>query len=145
MHLQQTKRGSRESGGPQYYFHDLIPEVKKHLRKKGVVHVALVTPYGATKSDYLAVATDKKLDKRNRPILGNVGHDRIQQGYAEGSIGESIWDWYRLQSGDFERIDVDIEIRDKAFYVTPLVCKYANSSKSVTLRNSGTKSHPKSY
>lgn len=133
MHLQQTKRGSRESGGPQYYFHDLIPEVKKHLRKKGAVRVALVTPYGATKSDYLAVAEDKKLNKRNRPIPGQVGHDRIQQGYAEGSIGESIRDWFRLPSGDFERIDVDIEIRDNAFYVTPLICKYANSAKRVTL------------
>jgi len=133
MHLQQTKRASRESGGPQYYFHDLTPEVRRHLRRKGAVHVALVTPYGATKSDYLAVAADKKLNKRNNPVPGQVGHDRIQQGYAEGSIGESIRDWYRLPPGDFERIDVDIEIRDQVFYVTPLICKYAGSAKSVNL------------
>jgi hypothetical protein len=133
MHLQQTKRGSRESGGPQYYFHDLLPEVKRHLRKKGAVKVALVTPYGATKSDYIAVAEDKKLNTLNKPVPGQVGHDRIQQGNARESIGESIREWYRLPQGDFERIDVNIEIRDKSFYVTPLVCKYANSSKNLKL------------
>ncbi len=56
MHLQQTKRESRGSGGPQYYFHDLTPEVKEHLRKQGVVQVALVTPYGATKTHYIVLA-----------------------------------------------------------------------------------------
>jgi hypothetical protein len=133
MHLQQTKRDSRDTGGPQYYFHDLDPTVKKHLRRKGAVKVALVTPYGATKTDYIAVSTDRKIDKRYRPIPGKVGHDRIQQGKAECSIGESIRDWYRLSTGDFERIDVNIEIRDRAFYVTPTACKYANSSKTITI------------
>lgn len=133
MHLQQTKRDSRDTGGPQYYFHDLEPAVKKHLRRKGAVKVALVTPYGATKTDYVAVSTDRKLDKRYRPIPGKVGHDRIQQGKAECSIGESIRDWYRLSTGDFERIDVSIEIRDRAFYVTPTSCKYAKPSKTISL------------
>jgi hypothetical protein len=89
MHLQQTKRLSRETGGPQYYFHHLTDPVKTFLRKKGAVRVALVTPYGATKSDYFAVSTDSKLDAKQRPIRGNVGHDRIQQGLAAESIGES--------------------------------------------------------
>lgn len=133
MHLQQTKRQSRDTGGPQYYFHDLTPEVRKHLRKKGAIRVALVTPYGATKSDYIAVDKDKKFDSRNRLVKGQVGHDRIQQGYAEESIGESIRDWYQLQNGDFERIDVDIEIRDNSFYITPLACKYADVSKKIRL------------
>jgi hypothetical protein len=62
MHLQQTKRGSLASGGPQYYLHDLTPEVRKELRKRGNVPVALVTPYGATKSDYVAVDRDRKLN-----------------------------------------------------------------------------------
>ncbi len=133
MHLQQTKRASRKTGGPQYYFHDLTPEVKKYLRKKGAVRVALVTPYGATKSVYVAVGTEHKLDKRNRPVPGKVGHDRIQQGRARESIGESIRDWYRLRPGDFERIDVDIEIRDLAFYITPLKCKYADKDKTIII------------
>jgi hypothetical protein len=129
MHLQQTKRGSRDSGGPQYYFHGLTPSIKKHLRKHGIVQVALVTPYGATKSDYLAVSKDRKLDSKMRPVAGSVGHDRIQQGAAGESIGESIRKWYNLPPGDFEKIAVDIEIRDEAFYVTPLEYKYASSAK----------------
>ena len=44
MHLQQTKRGSRLKGGPQYYFHDLTDPVKTYLRKKGAVRLALCTP-----------------------------------------------------------------------------------------------------
>lgn len=125
MHLQQTKRGSRGTGGPQYYFHDLSDAVKTYLRAKGAVRVALVTPYGATKSEYLAVSENRKLDADFRPISGAVGHDRIQQARAAQSIGESIRVWYNLPTGDFERIDVDIEIVDDVFYVTPLRYKYA--------------------
>jgi len=129
MHLQQTKRGSRETGGPQYYFHELPEAVKTFLRKKGAVRVGLVTPYGATKSDYFAVSTVHKLDHKQRPVPGNVGHDRIQQGLAAESIGEAIRMWYQLPPGDFERIDVDIDIRDDVFYLTPLKFKYANRPK----------------
>jgi hypothetical protein len=129
MHLQQTKRGSRETGGPQYYFHDLPEVVKVYLRKKGAVRVALNTPYGATKSDYFAVSADYKLDARQKPVRGKVGHDRIQQGRAIASIGESIRFWYKLPAGDFERIDLDIEIREDVFYLTPLAYKYAGGDK----------------
>src|SRR5437588_719862 len=104
MHLQQTKRESRGSGGPQYYFHELTDVVKTYLRSKGAVRVALVTPYGATKTDYFAVSTDRKLDGQQKPIPGNVGHDRIQQGRAAQSIGEAIRLWYNLAKGNFERI-----------------------------------------
>lgn len=129
MHLQQTKRGSRQTGGPQYYFHNLTPEVKTYLRTHGVARVALVTPYGATLSDYLAVSTDRKLNSALDPVPGRVGHDRIQQGRAIESMGEAIREWYRLPSGDFEWIEVDIEIRDNAFYLAPLVCKYVSSTR----------------
>jgi len=70
MHLQQTKRGSIQSGGPQYYFHELTDAVKTYLRAKGAVSVALVTPYGATKSDYVAVSTDRKLDAKGHITAG---------------------------------------------------------------------------
>ena len=119
MHLQQTKRDSRGSGGPQYYFHSLTDAVKTYLRAKGAVQVALVTPYGATKSDYFAVSLDKKLDKQLQVVPGNVGHDRIQQGNAQESIGEAIRIWYKLPPGDFERIGIDIDIIDDVFYLTP--------------------------
>jgi len=125
MHLQQTKRASIETGGPQYYFHDLTEPVKTYLRAKGAVRVALITPYGATKTEYFAVSTDRKLDAQQKPIPGNVGHDRIQQGRAAQSVGEAIRLWYKLPVGNFERIDVEIEFRDDAFYLTPLSCKYA--------------------
>ena len=129
MHLQQTKRGSLASGGPQYYFHDLTDPIKTYLRHKGAVRVALLTPYGATKSDYYAVSKDHKFDAQRKVIAGKVGHDRIQQGHAGESIGESIRKWFNLAAGDFERIDVNIEIVDEAFYLTPLRYKYANQTR----------------
>lgn len=134
MHLQQTKRGSRGTGGPQYYFHNLTGAVKTYLREQGAVRVALVTPYGATKSDYFAVSKDHKLGEKQKPVPGNVGHDRIQQGQAGESIGEAIRIWYKLPTGDFERINIDIEIIDDVFYLTPLTYKYANGVKEKEIR-----------
>lgn len=133
MHLQQTKRGSRESGGPQYYFHNLSEAVKTYLRKKGTVRVALVTPYGATKTDFSALGKDHKFDAKRKIVSGNVGHDRIQQGKAESSIGESIRWWYNLKRGDFERIDVDIQVVDDCFYLTPVKVKYAAKGRELQL------------
>jgi hypothetical protein len=134
MHLQQTKRASRATGGPQYYFHDLTEPVKLYLRQKGAVQVALMTPYGATKSHFFAVSHDRKLGKGNKPIPGKVGHDRIQQGQAGESIGEAIRHWYNLPEGDFERVDVDIEVVENAFYVTPLYYKLAHGNKPFPIR-----------
>src|SRR5205809_2178848 len=108
MHLQQTKRGSAASGGPQYYFHDMSGVAKTFLRARGAVPVALITPYGATKSNFFAVSAEHKLDNRLRPVPGSVGHDRIQQGTATESIGEAIREWYNLPAGQFERIDIDL-------------------------------------
>lgn len=133
MHLQQTKRASRATGGPQYYFHDLTEHVKVYLRKKGVVPVALVTPYGATISHFFAVGKDHKLGKGQKPERGQVGHDRIQQGTARQSIGEDIRYWYNLESGDFERIDVLIDIVDDRFYVIPTHYKMALSRRTHTI------------
>jgi hypothetical protein len=133
MHLQQTKRESIKSGGPQYYFHDLSEAVKIYLRKKGAVKVALVTPYGATKTNFYAVGKDHKIDVRGKVVAGSVGHDRIQQGRAESSIGESIRTWYNLKGGDFERIDVGIETYDDCFYLTPIKTKYAVKGREQNL------------
>jgi hypothetical protein len=132
MHLQQTKRGSRASGGPQYYFHTLSEAISTYLRKKGAVPVALVTPYGATRSDFFAVGKDHKLDG-NKVVAGKVGHDRIQQAGAAASIGEAIRDWYCLKTGDFQRIDVDIQIIDDIFYVAPTVCYFTEGKRGVNL------------
>jgi len=110
MHLQQTKRGSRSSGGPQYYFHDLTEEVLTFLRSKKAVPVALMTPYGITSSRFMALHKDFKLEG-GRVVSGKVGHDRIQQAAASESIGESIRKWFDLPKRvDFERIDIEVEI-----------------------------------
>lgn len=133
MHLQQTKRASVASGGPQYYFHDMPDMAKTYLRKHGAVRVALVTPYGATKSDFFAVGAAHKLGKNLRPEAGSVGHDRIQQGHASMSIGEAVRTWYKLSSGQFERIDIDLDILDDVFYIRPTRCKYSASGRAKTI------------
>lgn len=134
MHLQQTKRGSRDTGGPQYYFHNLTGPVRTFLREKGAVRVALMTPYGATKTEYFAVGKDHKFDQDGKIVDGKVGHDRIQQGKASESIGESIRWWYNLSKGDFERIDIEIDIIDEDFYLTPIKCKLVNSKREIIIK-----------
>lgn len=130
MHLQQTKRESRKSGGPQYWLSDQTQDVRDQLQAKGAMPVALVTPYGATKTSYVALRRDLKLDPKTRKVVSaNAQHDRIQQGGADESIGEAIRSWYHLPAGDFERIDIDIHLRDDAFYVTPLACKFVGVKK----------------
>ncbi len=126
MHLQQTKRGSRKTGGPQCYFHDLSEEIVHFLRHKKAVPVALVTPYGATRSAFRALSLDAKLSPDGNVVGGRVGHDRIQQAEAGESIGEAIRRWYKLPAGDFERVDVEIRIIDAKFYLTPVGYKYAD-------------------
>ena len=134
MHLQQTKKGSIKTGGPQYYFHDLDDSVRLYLRKKGKVPVALVTPYGATKSDFFALGKDHKLGPDGAVVPGRVGHDRIQQGGAAKSIGEDIRHWYRLKTGNLDRIDLDVQVVDDIFYLKPLRCRYASKPvKSIDL------------
>ena len=62
-----------------------------------------------------------------------MGHDRIQQGKAESSIGESIRKWFNLKDGDFERIDVDIQVYDHSFYLTPFSAKYAAKGREQSI------------
>ncbi|MCX7012405.1 MAG: hypothetical protein NTW86_07565 [Candidatus Sumerlaeota bacterium] len=114
MHLQQTKAESRASGGPQYYFRNLPDPVKEFLRKRGACPVVLQTPYGIAKSPFTAVDRDHKIGKDGRPVAGKVGHDRIQQGDGDQSIGEAIRYWYGISGGqDFERIELD---RDRVIH-----------------------------
>lgn len=92
-----------------------------------------MTPYGATKTDYFAVGKDHKFDLKGGIVEGKVGHDRIQQGVASESIGESIRRWYKLSKGDFERIDIEIDIIDEDFYLTPFKCKLVHSKREISL------------
>jgi len=133
MHLQQTKVESRASGGPQYYFHDLPEHVKGYLRRKGACPVVLTTPYGIAKSPFMAVGKDHKL-ANSKIVAGNVGHDRIQQASADCSIGEAIRNWYNLKTGDFERIDVEVDIhKDGHFILTPMVALLRDAKRAIPL------------
>ena len=107
MHLQQTKAESRASGGPQYYFHDVPKPVKEFLRNRGACPVVLQTPYGIASSPFMAVDRDHKLGKDGRPVPGKVGHDRIQQGSGEHSIGEAIRYWYGI-SGEGRCLSIGV-------------------------------------
>jgi hypothetical protein len=134
MHLQQTKRGSRATGGPQYYLHTPTDEVSQYLRSKKAVPVALVTPYGATPSKFMALSADAKLQGDGEVVEGKVKHDRIQQAAAGESIGEAIRRWYKLPAGDFKRIDVEIQILDAKFYLSPVSYKYAAKGQPRTIQ-----------
>ena len=92
--------------------------------------MALLTPYGATPSTFMALSVDAKLGENGEVTAGRVGHDRIQQAGAGESIGEAIRYWYKLRSGDFERIDVEIDVIDDKFYLTPVGYKYASGAKA---------------
>ena len=111
-------------------FRPILTQLRRTCtRTEGAVPVALVTPYGATKSDFFAVGAYHKLGKGKKIGPGNVGHDRIQQGHAGQSIGEEIRHWYNLPTGDFERIDVEIETLDDMLYLTPRSYKLASEVK----------------
>lgn len=134
MHLQQTKYTSRKTGGPQYYLQEPTEEALHYLRHKKVVPVALVTPYGATPSEFRALSGDAKLGPDDAALTGRVGHERIQQAQAGESIGEAIRRWYRLPSGDFERVAVEMPIIDSKFYLTPIGYKYRSQSRTTTIQ-----------
>ncbi len=135
MHLQQTKSGSRETGGPQYHFHDVPPVIKEYLRKKGACEVVLQTPYVIAGSPFMAVSRDHKLTSSGKATRGSVGHDRIQQAKADESIGESIRHWYGLPAeSDFERIDVDVNIHKEGhFILIPISAKLRGKKREIPI------------
>ena len=132
MHLQQTKVGSRATGGPQYYFHSVSAHVKEFLRKRGACPVVLQTPYGIASSSFTAVWRDHKISGAGKIVAGKVGHDRIQ---GEESIGEAIRYWYGLKGGrDFERIDLDATIHpDGHFILIPTAVTMRGAKRAQTL------------
>ena len=132
MHLQQTKVGSRATGGPQYYFHSVSAHVKEFLRKRGACPVVLQTPYGIASSSFMAVGRDHKISGAGKIVAGKVGHDRIQ---GEESIGEAIRYWYGLKGGrDFERIDLDATIHpDGHFILIPTAVTMRGAKRAQTL------------
>ena len=135
MHLQQTKLASRDTGGPQYYFHGVPEPVKDFLRRKGACPVVLQTPYGIARSSFMAVGRDHKLPRGGRVMAGRVGHDRIQQASGEESIGEAIRHWYGLAvRRDFESIEVEATIHPEGHFVlTPTAVTMRGAKRPVAL------------
>ena len=135
MHLQQTKAGSRKTGGPQYFFSDLTGPVHEYLRSHKACPVVLQTPYGIAKSPFVAVDKDHKIGAQGEILPGNAQHDRIQAGGSERSIGEEIRYWYGLKSGqDFERIDVEVSIHDEGhFILQPTAVKMRVAKRPIRL------------
>ena len=131
MHISQTKDASLESGGPQYYLHDVPDHVREFLRKRGSCPVLLQTPYGIAGSPFTAVGRDHKL-KNGKPIRGKVGHDRIQ---GSQSIGEAIRHWYGLKPGPhFERIDVEAVLHpDGHFILVPIAITMRDAKRARVL------------
>lgn len=134
MHLQQTKLKSRASGGPQYYFHDVPVPVKEFLRKRGSCPVVLQTPYGIAASNFIAVGRDHKLSG-TKTVSGKVGHDRIQQGSGDLSIGEAIRYWYGISGeGDFETIEVEATLHSEGhFILTPTIVRMRDKKREQVL------------
>jgi len=134
MHLLQSKQGSRKSGGPQYWLNDIPDAIRNHLSAEKAVPVALVTPYGATPSDFRAVWKDFKLTRDGKTQSANAQHERIQKAGAPASIGGEIRRWYRLKPGDLYRIDIEIQVLDDKFYLTPLEYNYQKGSRMQTIQ-----------
>jgi hypothetical protein len=112
--IEQTKKGSRASGGPQYYLQDLSDNTKEFLRNVQRRPVRLWTPYGVIDSGLIAVSG----------TVGKVGHDRIQSGRQVPSIADQIGNWYALKSSEIESIEFIDSFDHDSFLIRPTRVKY---------------------
>lgn len=101
-----------------------------HLDKEKACQVVLQTPYGITRTSFVALHPDWKHDHKNKLVRANAQHYRVQADETGTSIGEAIRQWYGIPKGkDFERIDVEAAIHpDGHFILIPT---------ALTLRGSG--------
>lgn len=112
--IEQTKKGSRSSGGPQYYLQDLSANCRDLLRHKQRCPVRLWTPYGVVSSGLVAVSS----------AVGKVGHDRVQSGRRVPSIADQIAVWYGLRASDIEHIEFHDSFDDECFVIRPSKVKF---------------------
>lgn len=134
MHLQQTKAGSRKSGGPQYWFESVPEHVRGHLQRKKACPVILMTPYGPVETPFVAVDRDHKF-KNGRISKANAQHDRIQKGESKESIGEAIRRWFGLRHAvDFETVELEITFdKQSRFILVPLEVKWRGMARREVL------------
>lgn len=112
--IEQTKKRSRKSGGPQYYLQDLSDTARDLLVQRRRSPVRLWTPYGVCDSGLTAVSRK----------VGSVGHDRVQSGGRVPSVADQIACWYRLNRKDIERIEFADSFDRDAFVIRPSHCKF---------------------
>jgi hypothetical protein len=95
--IEQTKKASIKSGGPQYYLQGLSDHVQQSLAHFLRRPVRLWTPYGIVESGLTAVSSE----------VGSVEHDRVQSGRKVPSIANQLANWYSLNWNDIETITFD--------------------------------------
>jgi hypothetical protein len=118
MHLQQSKDKSLKTGGQQYWLQAMPRWLQNHLDKEKACNVVLQTPYGITRTSFVALHPDWKYNSRNKLVRANAQHYRVQADETSTSIGEAIRKWFGIpQNRDFERIDVDAAIHSEGHFI----------------------------
>lgn len=121
--IEQTKKNSRKSGGPQYYLQGLTDPTHAALERYERCRVRIWTPYGVVDSGLEAVSSR----------VGKVGHDRIQSGRRTLSVADQIAFWYRLRKAAIERIKFDDSFDRDGFVILPSYVKFVGSKPRKTL------------
>jgi len=121
--IEQTKKASIKSGGPQYYLQDLADNNKDLLRAKDRCPVRLWTPYGVIESGLTAVSSG----------IGKVGHDRVQSGRKRPNIAAQIAHWYGLRVTDIERIEFEDSFDHDSFVIRPRRIKFRGKRNMQTV------------
>jgi hypothetical protein len=122
-HIEQTKKASGKSGGPQYYLQDLSEHSREVLRQFRRRPVRLWTPYGIVESGLEAVSS----------AIGSVGHDRVQSGGRVANVADQIAHWYGLNRADIEHIEFDDSFDHDSFVILPSHVKFFNRKAKKTV------------
>ena len=129
MHLQQSKAQSRKTGGQQYWLQTMPSWFQNHLDTEKACDVLLQTPYGITRTSFVALHPDWKYGGKNKLVRANAQHYRVQADESRMSIGEAIRRWFGLpKSRDFETIEIEAAFYDDDIILIPT---------AVTMRGSG--------
>ncbi|MCH8150912.1 MAG: hypothetical protein IH830_00890 [Planctomycetes bacterium] len=122
--IEQTKKQSRKSGGPQYYLQGLNEHINQLLRHNQRREVRLWTPYGVVDPGLQAVSSS----------VGRVGHDRVQSAGRARTIADQIAYWYSLKRRDIERIDFEDSFdHNNCFVIRPTKIKFFNRKARKTV------------
>ncbi len=129
--IEQTKKSSRKSGGPQYYLQGLTEPSQLMLQRHETRPVRLWTQYGIIETGLTAVSSK----------VGRVGHDRVQSNRGKvASVAHQVAHWYRLKETDIERIEFsDSFDESKYFVIQPSHIKLYGRKQRRSLRHD---SHP---